>query len=324
MPHPDSKHFYCIMGFIMLVLLLLTELGLSFADTLDNNRTYCISSYLQQYGYLNVSENGLVNVKPTEITESLRFFQEYYNISDGSGQLDEETMDFMKKPRCGVADDFAFSIKPYKWRKNVIKWHYSLVNETYTALAKKAFDTWAEVTNISFEHNSKTPDIVIRNAFLTHKNFGPGFCTMKFDGSGGQLAHADYPRPNGELIEIHIDQDEDWYLGFDRAERKYSLLATLIHEIGHSLGIAHSNYKNAIMYSAYDELNYRIDLHEDDILAVQYIYGRPVEKKENDTRNSTKEENGEVEGRDVGEKINDPPPKLCELKKIDKFLILNH
>ena len=46
------------------------------------------------------------------------------------------------------------------------------------------------------------------------------------------------------------------------------------HEIGHLLGLAHSQDTNAIMYAYYGEE--RNDLRADDIAGIQSLYGAPV------------------------------------------------
>ncbi len=46
-----------------------------------------------------------------------------------------------------------------------------------------------------------------------------------------------------------------------------------LHEIGHLLGLAHSQDQNAIMYAYYGED--RNDLRADDIAGIQYLYGSP-------------------------------------------------
>ena len=72
-----------------------------------------------------------------------------------------------------------------------------------------------------------------------------------------------------------------WTVGGSNEEGK-ELVGILVHEIGHSLGIAHSEVKDAVMYDYYSE-HMRNDkdfqLHEDDIKAVQTYYGRPWRKR---------------------------------------------
>lgn len=55
----------------------------------------------------------------------------------------------------------------------------------------------------------------------------------------------------------------------------YNLFLVAAHELGHSLGLSHSNVFGALMYPTYmpvDTRNYR--LHQDDIDGIQALYGK--------------------------------------------------
>lgn len=45
-----------------------------------------------------------------------------------------------------------------------------------------------------------------------------------------------------------------------------------LHEIGHSLGLAHSDVREAVMYAFYSEQHN--DLKQDDINGIQRLYGK--------------------------------------------------
>ena len=55
------------------------------------------------------------------------------------------------------------------------------------------------------------------------------------------------------------------------------LLSVAIHEIGHNLGLDHSNVKRSIMYPFIQ--NDVQALHADDINGIQKIYGSPISNK---------------------------------------------
>ena len=54
----------------------------------------------------------------------------------------------------------------------------------------------------------------------------------------------------------------------------YDLLYVAIHELGHSLGLGHSDVSGSIMAGQYPGYMPDVQLHPDDIAGIQYIYGR--------------------------------------------------
>ncbi|XP_072375202.1 matrilysin-like [Diabrotica undecimpunctata] len=143
----------------------------------------------------------------------------------------------------------------------------------------EAFARWEKISNLKFTRviiPSSKPDITITVVSNNH-NFrascqGTSKCSFNFDGPGKVLAHAYYPSANGECTEIHLDANERWYVGNDRAPHgEVNFLAVLMHEIGHSLGLEHSTSDSSIMYAWYhqDVPNFG----EDDKKAMSMLYG---------------------------------------------------
>uniref|UniRef100_A0A673LAX2 Peptidase metallopeptidase domain-containing protein n=1 Tax=Sinocyclocheilus rhinocerous TaxID=307959 RepID=A0A673LAX2_9TELE len=115
---------------------------------------------------------GTTNFRPEEEidppSDKLKEMQKFFGLKV-TGTLNKETLEVMKKPRCGVPDVAAYSTfegKP-KWQKN--KLTYRIVNYTpdmsnaeVDKSIKKALQVWANVTPLRFSRiNKGTADIMI-------------------------------------------------------------------------------------------------------------------------------------------------------------------
>lgn len=132
-------------------------------------------------------------------------------------------------------------------------------------LIRRAFALWAEHTPLTFTEisDSSAADIVIGWAVGDHGDGDP------FDGPGDVLAHASFPNPyDNSQVFLHFDDEERWV---DSDTRNVDLLTVAAHEIGHTLGLAHSSDPNALMFASYS--GPRRFLSEDDVAGVQAIYG---------------------------------------------------
>jgi hypothetical protein len=140
-----------------------------------------------------------------------------------------------------------------------------LSGDSERELVRDAFGLWADQTPLTFTEvdNPNEADILIRWAEGNHGDGDP------FDGAGDILAHASYPNPYQERqVILHFDDAERWV---DSATQDVDLLTVAAHEIGHNLGLDHSDNPNALMYPAYTG-PHRF-LSQDDVAGVQSLYG---------------------------------------------------
>ena len=163
---------------------------------------------------------------------------------------------------------------PHKWDKPIVT--YRLNNFTNDWEKKKhqeravsvAFRTWQErVKDVKFKrvYDSFTPvDIPI--------DFKP---LSAFGGRRGVLADAVYPGQI-ETSPIRINDDWDWVPHANWQNIGHPpLLAVLIHEIGHALGLKHdTRTMDSIMYPSFDLGVPKNNLHEYDIARIQDKYGK--------------------------------------------------
>ncbi|XP_052784739.1 matrix metalloproteinase-2-like [Mya arenaria] len=232
--------------------------------------------YLRKYGYLESSDGRSGSlISEDYFRQAVSKFQKLAGLPV-TGELDVETRWTMQLPRCGVKDAQGtgnrarrkrYALHGSKWRKREIAYRISQYSRKVPVDAvqvelQRAFDLWSEVIPIKFIRKDYGPvDIEIKFVNGHHGDNTP------FDGSGQTLAHAYFPQYGSDA---HFDDDEKWTINIADGVNLYQVAA---HEFGHSLGLAHSDVRSALMapfYRGYD-LHFRLD--QDDIMAVQELYG---------------------------------------------------
>ncbi|KAK9876460.1 hypothetical protein WA026_012774 [Henosepilachna vigintioctopunctata] len=279
------------------------------------------------------------NYKDDILSQAILKFQDFYDIT-GDGILNNETIQLMKKPRCGVQDHpekFTIYRDRVKWKHNKIRWKFLLGSWLDQKVAQKCFEEWARHTNLSFYRNETSPNILISYGRRYHKYskrcMGISKCPYDFDGRGLVLGHSHYPDGVNEgaepCYEIHLDIDERWDRNITNKSIPYgytSLYQTLLHEIGHSLGLFHSSANPSVMYSFYSDSRSKLELEQDDIYAIQSLYGKPkrfnVRNKKVLNSPTMRTPTTTTTTTDV---ISLNPPNLCSVNNnIDRILVVNN
>ncbi len=139
----------------------------------------------------------------------------------------------------------------------------SFIPEGYESAIDTAFNRWASVANLSFHQVSdQAGDIVLAGEYIW----------------GEELAHAltarSFTEHEGETFsqiawsEIHFSEAVFWSV--NEGSLGYDFLTVATHEIGHALGLGHSEVEGALMYADYQGIN---TLQADDIAGIQFLYG---------------------------------------------------
>lgn len=76
--------------------------------------------------------------------------------------------------------------------------------------------------------------------------------------------------------DIHFDDDEIWSLNGQQGTTDF--MWTSLHEIGHAIGLEHSERRDAIMWPWFEGYRANVKLKQDDINGIQSIYGEKLIK----------------------------------------------
>ena len=251
-----------------------------------NQDVAALQSILGHFGYLRGSYHPGTVCSCTE--RAIRRYQRFYGLKvDGiAGPI---TKNQLEQPRCGVPDipvnlagstPFApFVLRGCKYNVNDLTYAFmnstaDLAGDREREIVHLAFDVWANVANLSFTEVQPGQSPHFRIAWRAGQH-GDG---SSFDGPSNTLAHAFFPPPCGgpNAGDLHFDEAEQWI--DDPTASGILLRQVAIHEIGHLLGLSHSQENRAIMFAYYAPD--RISLTDDDIQGIRALYGETTDSRQ--------------------------------------------
>lgn len=246
---------------------------------------------LREYGYMETvlkqtpeqSEMAGNIVNDDIIKNSIIEFQKFNKLAM-TGELNEETFALMTKSRCGDKDvyykedtfeeqDKTRRVKRYvlsrrKWGRHRLYYHIkNYTPDMSKNVAKREIERglkhWADISDINFVETTVEDAADLKMSF----EVGDHGDKYPFYGAGGALAHAYYPTKGV----LHFDDAESFTSGVNNG---INLYYTATHEIGHLLGIKHSNAPGAIMNAYYPGYSDVLTLTDDDINAAEDAVGK--------------------------------------------------
>ncbi|KAF3702446.1 Stromelysin-3 [Channa argus] len=185
-------------------------------------------------------------------------------VPDYPTLMQDDLLNYNLKVRTRQQRRRRFALFGGRWEKThityqILRFPWQMSESKVRSVLQEALSVWSAVTPLTFrEVISEKADIII------------DFNSLPFDGPGGILAHAFFPRTHREG-EVHFDYDEHWTVGNNVGT---DLLHVAAHEFGHVLGLQHSLEPDAVMCPFYSN-SYPLQLSEDDRRGIQYLYGPP-------------------------------------------------
>ena len=156
----------------------------------------------------------------------------------------------------GTSVTYAFATQPVSFAEarncramgpmDVLLGRSGIDEDLYEAEAAKAFEAWSAVADIEFLRvaDTEAADILIG---VQTSPVGRAFTNVSYT-----RGVADAISPLEKSL-VCLNPEQPWKVGFDGDLKVYDLRYTLVHEIGHAIGLDHPGTNNAVMSYRYEE-----------------------------------------------------------------------